>query len=740
MNWWKTSLVLRLAGSFFLLSLLVVSLMGVSTYLLARSRLVQTIYSQLALAGEMKMQIFNGWVDIQEQDVQALARLPDFEVHARSLLQNSPDTSDYQASYQALRTAGQIILEEKSDLEEIYFLSAQGGRVIFSTCPEHEGQYQFYENYFQRGLLGPSVQPIYTSSLTLKPAITIAVPLRSADGKTPGVMAANLNLEKMEAIIQDKYGMNEAITTYLVDKNNHLITSGGSGQASDASTIHSAGIDAALNHQDGQGLYENYAGQPVVGVYHAIQDWDMALVTEIDQQAAFAPARSAGWTIFAIGLGLSALLALGVFWIAKRIARPILRITQAADAAAGGDLSSKAPVLTQDEIGDLANAFNTMTARLNSAYQQLRSSEEHFRLLIDNVSDLITIIDPEWIIFYASPSYENVLGYFPSELIGKSLRELLDPQDHERLDNLLHGVILQQPGTAPPFETRLFSRQGQWLNFEVIANNRTESANQGVILVARDITDRKQSEARLYEMNAQLEERVRQRTAELEVANRELEAFSYSVSHDLRTPLRGISGYAQILQNEYADRLDETAHGYLVNILQASQHMSELIYDLLRLARVTRSDLHIRTVDLSRLAENALANLHQRDPQRQVETAIQPDLSVQGDPSLLRILLENLLDNAWKFTCKQPQARIEFGACNEDGQMIYYVKDNGAGFDMRYADKLFGTFERLHQAEEFEGTGIGLATARRIVRRHGGHIWAHSEVGKGAEFYFKLEP
>ena len=747
MNFWKKSLVLRLAGSFFLLSLLLVSLMGWSSYLLARYRMTQAVYTQLNLAAELKRQTFHEWVEAQQNVLRLAARLPGFAAAAERLVQSAAgDASleaaskeeDFEEAYEALRSASQIILEEKKGLQEIFLISGIGGKIIFSTQPDYEGQHQLYETYYQKGLLGPAIQ-IGPFPPTLQPAITLAVPLHAANGKTIGVLAANLSPEKMDAILQNKQGMDQAIQIYLVNENNQLISAPGTGAANPPGGLHSAGIDAALRQEEGQGLYQSHVGEPVLGVYRAVKPWKLALLTEIDQQTAVFPSRQVGWIILVASLGLLALMTLGSYWLARRTADPILRILQAADAAADGDLSIRAPLLTQDEIGYLANAFNMLTARLNSAYQQLRSSEEHFRLLTDNVSDLITIIDADWTVFYASPSYENVLGYFPSELIGKSLCELMHSGDHQRLDNLLNEMILSQPGAAPPFEMRLLASDGNWLDFEIIANNRLESDDPGVILVGRNITDRKQSEACLHTLNAQLEERMRQRTAELEVANRELEAFSYSIAHDLRTPLRSISGYAQILRDETTGRLDENSLLYVDNILQAAQRMTGLIYDLLRLARVTRSELHRRSIDLSHVAQTALDTLRQRDPQRQVETIIQPGLNAHGDPSLLRILLENLLDNAWKFTRRQEQPLIEFGAYDEGGKTVYFVKDNGAGFDMAYSDKLFGTFERLHRQDEFEGAGMGLATARRIVRRHGGHIWAHGEVNKGAEFYFKLE-
>jgi signal transduction histidine kinase len=242
----------------------------------------------------------------------------------------------------------------------------------------------------------------------------------------------------------------------------------------------------------------------------------------------------------------------------------------------------------------------------------------------------------------------------------------------------------------------------------------------------------------LQKAHDELEQRVIERTAQLEVANKELESFSYSVSHDLRAPLRSIDGFSQALFEDYGDKLDEQGRSDLKRVRAATQRMAQLIDDILTLSRVSRGEIRHDSVDLSALVKSIAGELKSAEPERQVDLAIADGIRTVGDARLLRVVLDNLLRNAWKFTGKTSSAQIEFGAGQNNGKPVYFVRDNGAGFDMAYAHKLFGAFQRLHAATEFNGTGVGLATVQRIIHRHGGRVWAEAKVDQGATFYFTL--
>ena len=253
-----------------------------------------------------------------------------------------------------------------------------------------------------------------------------------------------------------------------------------------------------------------------------------------------------------------------------------------------------------------------------------------------------------------------------------------------------------------------------------------------------EIREHKAAREQVTRLNETLEQRVAERTAELESANMELEAFSYSVSHDLRAPLRAIDGFSNLLQEGYGESFDEEGRNYLDRVRAASQRMGHLIDDLLKLSRTSRSEMKPTEVNLSELANTIANELRELAPERQVTFSIAPDMITYADAPLMRIVLENLLGNAWKFTRKRGEARIEVGTTIIDGRKTYYVRDNGTGFDMQYADQLFGAFQRLHTESEFEGTGIGLANVQRIIRRHGGQVWAEGKPDEGATIYFTL--
>jgi PAS domain S-box-containing protein len=370
---------------------------------------------------------------------------------------------------------------------------------------------------------------------------------------------------------------------------------------------------------------------------------------------------------------------------------------------------------------------------------ELAESEARYRELVENAHDLVYVHDLNGRFLAINRAAERTIGYTREEALSLSIADILVPEDYVRSLEYMAAVAR---GEEPPpaFEADVMTKDGRQLTLEINARPVIRGDRiTGVQGVARDVTERKHAAAEIRALNDALELRVRERTAELEAANAELEAFGYSVSHDLRGPLRVIEGFSRMLIDDYGGSLDEAGRQYIDRVQASSQRMAQLIQDLLNLSRITRNAIQRSRVDLAAIAREVAEELRQSQPERECEFEIAPRAQASGDPSMLRILVENLLGNAWKYTNRHGSARIEFGTREQNGETIYFVKDDGAGFDMEYVGKLFHPFQRLHLASEFDGTGIGLATVERIVRRHGGRVWADGAVEQGATFCFTLD-
>jgi PAS domain S-box-containing protein len=371
-------------------------------------------------------------------------------------------------------------------------------------------------------------------------------------------------------------------------------------------------------------------------------------------------------------------------------------------------------------VVQLHHADFVRTAELSQANSLLHT-------LLDHMPDHIYFKNSESRFIRNSRSQASALGLSdPAEAIGKSDFDFFP---HAQLSYEIEQEIMRTGKPLVNQEELVSWPDGQttWVLTTKLPLFDQTGQVIGTFGISRDITERKQSEVALQKAKL-----------ELEAANKELEAFSYSVSHDLRSPLRSLDGFSNALLEDFGDQLPEQGRNYLERIRDSAQRMAGLIDDLLNLSRVTRVQIQFVPVDLTRLAETILAELQQTQVERRVKCSVAPGLGARGDPHLLRIVLENLLGNAWKYTSKQEQAEIEFGSKYENDETIYFVHDNGAGFDMAYANKMFGAFQRLHSTTEFPGTGIGLATVQRIIHRHGGRIWAEGVVNQGATFFFTL--
>jgi PAS domain S-box-containing protein len=374
---------------------------------------------------------------------------------------------------------------------------------------------------------------------------------------------------------------------------------------------------------------------------------------------------------------------------------------------------------------------------VNQRAERLEELRRHAAIISDS-NDAVILHDLEGTILAWNRGAQEIYGYTEAEALGTNVRELVAEPDRETALSLIQRVSHGE--TVPSFELQRIAKDGRildvWLTTTLLTHDDGKPA--AIATTERDITERKRTEEAIRKLNAELENRVLERTAQLDAANKELEVFVYSVSHDLRAPLRAIEGFSRLTLEDWQGRLDQAVVENIERIRAAASHMGELIEALQTLSHVDRREMANQTVDLSAAARRICDKLAQIDPDRSVSVTIEDGLNVEGDVGLVEVILENLLGNAWKFTSNEQNARIEIGAKCHNGERVIFVRDNGAGFDPTYADKLFAPFRRLHTTSEFPGTGIGLATVKRAVGRHGGRCWLEGDVGCGATACFTL--
>ena len=488
--------------------------------------------------------------------------------------------------------------------------------------------------------------------------------------------------------------------------------------------------------------------------YHSLEDGGAVVIamefTTMERE--LANLQRGSFIQLAVSLMLIALGGGAAIWIT--VGQPLRKLTRAAERITEGDLNVVVdPEDMEDELAILGKTFNQMTMTMHNLISGLETnvadlvqtttalevSERRFRMIFNSVNDAISLRDIEsGGIIEVNDRMCEMYGYSREEFIESKIGALSSgegPYTGEEGWKLIRKAMTEGPQSvtwhARHKDGRLF-----WVEINLTAVRVGD--DDRILVVARDVTARKEAEEKIQEMNAQLEQRVQERTEELVAANRELEAFTYSVSHDLRAPLRAMDGYSRILLEDYGAEAPVEAQNYLKSIRRNAQHMGRLIDDLLSLSRLGRKPLNKQWLEVGEIVEQALQQLVDDQLGRDIELRIGELGKCQGDATLLQQVWVNLLTNALKFTRSSHPAVIEVGKLDETDHTVYFVRDNGVGFNMAYADKLFGVFQRLHRSEEFEGTGVGLAIVKRIIERHGGEIWAEAEPGKGAAFYFTI--
>jgi PAS domain S-box-containing protein len=481
-------------------------------------------------------------------------------------------------------------------------------------------------------------------------------------------------------------------------------------------------------------------------VRNSLRDLDVEASRLLQQRHREAQA-SAGRAMYVIGIGTAIAILIGLvaaIYIPRQVTATIRQLVQTVERIGHGTLGYKGTPTRADELGVLATAINTMSSNLEVAQGELQAhaaalgkERNTLRTLIDNLPEYIFVKDSECRFVVANAALMRSQGITELESVaGKTDFDYFSPQMAESYRQS-DEAVLQSGKPALNIEEPITNHDGKsaWYSTTKVPLHDEDGKVAGLVGICHDITHQKEAEERIRQLNRDLEARAR----ELETLNRELEAFSYSVSHDLRAPLRHIDGFADLLSKKAGSTLDDTSRRYLATISRSAKELGRLVDDLLSFSRMGRAEMRTTTVSLSGLARDVIRELEPEGAGRNVQWKLSDLPSVQADPAMLRLVLVNLLANAIKYSRTRDAAEIEIGSMVDGtGELVVFVRDNGVGFDMQYASKLFGVFQRLHSADDFEGTGIGLANVRRIIHRHGGRTWAEGAIDQGATFYFSL--
>jgi PAS domain S-box-containing protein len=728
----QRSLLTRIVLSFFLLSSIIVVFLTAMSYVsLVRSARQQRM-DQISAIAEIKVATLSRWVDEQTRDSTSLARSPQLNAAAAVLCATGVSEAQRAITYRSLSSFIAETISRYPEFHAVSVLSAEGGRIVFSTDTASIGQYRVLDSGFVEGMKGVSVQRVHPSPITLDPTMSISSPLKDGNGAVFGVVDVQINLDFMDRIIQDRTGLGRTGEAYLVDRYNTFVSAARFGRESYPRGVHSSGIDTTLKGVNGTGSYLNYAGVPVIGAYRWIGDMDLALLVEIHQEEAFRTARMQALLLVALGLALVLVLASGVFFLARRLARPILAIQQAALRVTGGDLDATAPVLTGDEVGALARSFNRMTSTVKGLYEELRGKEKHFRSLIESSMDIVAIFDSDGLLSFVSPSAESITGYPREELHATNIATLVHPEDQPGFRAEIARLMREPDAAAIGVVARIVRKDGSVRSLEANMRNLLENAAiKGFVVNARDVTERRQLEDKLLQAQ------------KMEAIGR----LAGGVAHDFNNLLTVVIGYSDTIA--VSEGLPDEVREYVDEIEKAAKRAAELTQQLLAYSR--KQVLQPSTIDFNSLLagmSRMLERLIGEDVRIVLRTA-EDLMSVRADPSQISQVIMNLAANARD--AMPTGGTIVFETGNvflDDDYCLRYpelvpgeyamlaVIDTGCGMTEEVRNLVFDPFFTTKGLGK--GTGLGLATVYGIVKQSSGHITVQSDVGKGSTFRIYL--
>ena len=562
----------------------------------------------------------------------------------------------------------------------------------------------------------PYVSPVYTRSAAPRiPVFAVAVPIKNRFGENTGILVLQIRLENLWKRMQG-IDLGPQGSLAIIDSLDQIAFYSKQPETKELSKATLVPLLERLRggEHGGEIITDPTQQEELILAYAPLSQygWGVVLLQPTRASIGFA-LRDQQLERLLWGYVLILAFSVGAIFLASRTAR------------------------SHERTRDAQRMKVELEKRVHERTQELHAANHFLDSLIENIPHMIFVKDAETLRFVRfNRAGEELLGYTRADLLGKNDYDFFPMEQADFFAARDRAVLAKGGPEDIPEETILTRNKGtRLLHTKKVAILDEQGRPRNLLGISEDVTEQKEKEKEIQRLN----ETLMQRNTEIESVNKELQSFSYSVSHDLRAPLRSIDGFSQALLEDYKDKLDAQAVDYLQRVRTATQRMGQLIDDMLMLSRVSRGEMRNTIIDLSAMAQSIAADLCAAEPSRKVEIVIQGGLNAQGDAALLKVMLENLWNNAWKFTAKTRDARIEFAKKTEnDNEIVFFLRDNGAGFDMDYVDKLFGAFQRLHTDSEFAGTGIGLATVQRVVRRHGGQVRAEGRVGQGATFYFTL--
>ncbi len=784
MRFWRQALRIRLNTYFILLSIVPLALVGWVAFLLARTVLEQSIFDQLNAVTAVKEEELDRWVTDRTDDVFFLSRSPDIVQPATFILTpNDHSPEEQAAALDTLTAYVRDVVTRRSDIAELFILSTTGD-IIFSSDETHIGQPQADSRYFVEGWDMTFVQKVYNSDLLDRPTITIATPLLNDRSRRMGVLAAHLNLDRLDTAILDTSDLGEGTQAYLVDSLYHIVATADD-TLNISTEVHTDGIEAAVSGLDGSERYTNHYDISVLGAYRWIDNLEMALLAEIPESIAFQPANQLGFTIFSIGVILAFLaLALSNYW-GKQITEPILSVTNSAVQVASGDLGATATVFTDDEIGTLARTFNQMTERLRrilhsleaqvaTRTDELAQSVEQLNLINQVGRNANSFIELNPLLTTVASLIRNTFDYYVVlvALIDEDAREIYvsAADSAEEIDLLSLNIRVPMTRSSimshvalsgDPLVVNDISQEPRYLYLEQLPHTRSELSLPLIVghkvLGILDLQDTalnafSPNDVQVLQtladqiavaiQNAALFETAQEARAEAEEANRLKTQFLTNMSHELRTPLNAVINFAYLLSVGMDGPLNETQKDLVDRIGVAGEHLLSLINDILDLAKIEsgRVEMYFEEVAVSDLVKGVLSTAVGLTKGKPIE--LRQDISdtlplVRIDRNRIRQVLLNLISNAAKFT---KDGTITVSATADNGWVQMSVKDTGIGIAPEDIEKVFTAFVQVdgELTRQVGGTGLGLPISKQFIEMHGGQMWLESEVGRGSTFIFTL--